>query len=451
MYVYRVLIFALLSAVAPLGFAQVPAADRAPDFIPLGAYVSWERCVANAKVSEIDLWEDVGTRLDALQANHVNLLWVTNMSEPALPRLIVECEKRGLRLLPNIDAVEARVDWRWAGGTEYYDKLLPRLVAAAGDSKTLVGWVLSDEPTVEQLPRLEILREKFREHDPNRFSTAVTMWPQTPQVPVQTKLPVVCVDLYPFFGPKDPNGPHTDNASKHYYRNNTAKMLDAIGEGPAVGWVMGQCFSDIWGPREYNAEGHLIGLPGAYLHWRAPTLAEMRWQVWEAFRNGAKGYISYTLAPEAPNPETATLPPKDVKWKEVLAKEATDLGPNALTNPDGSTTPQLEELGKVYAQLAPHTELLLRLKRSEEAFVEVTDGPASVQSFVDPESGGRYVIVVNDDLKVTQELTLGFGTVTAVSALAGAELANLKTTTGNGPRTAMVSLVAGDGILLTIQ
>ena len=38
--------------------------------------------------------------LDALEANHVNLLWVTNMSESALPRLIEECAKRGIRLLP---------------------------------------------------------------------------------------------------------------------------------------------------------------------------------------------------------------------------------------------------------------------------------------------------------------------------------------------------------------
>lgn len=30
---------------------------------------------------------------------------------------------------------------------------------------------------------------------------------------------------------------------------------------------------------EYDDQGRLIGLPGSYLHWRCPTLAEVRWQV----------------------------------------------------------------------------------------------------------------------------------------------------------------------------
>ncbi len=421
-------------------------ADQPPAFVPLGAYVSWERIGANAKVHGIDHWADAVKRLDALQANHVNLLWVTNMNEDDLPRLISECEKRAMRLLPSMGAVEAKVDWRWVDNASYYDKKLPKIIAAAGDSKTLVGWVLSDEPLAEHLPRVETLRQKFRDLDPNRFTTAVTMWPQTPLVPTGTTLPLVCMDLYPFFGPKDPNGPHTDNASKHFFRSKAAKMMDAIGDGPQGAWVMGQCFSDIWGPREYNAEGHLIGLPGAYLHWRAPTLAEIRWQVWETFRSGAKGFVCYTLAPEAPNPETASLPPKDVKWKEVLAKEATDLGPNALTNPDGSTTPQLEELGKVYAQLAPHGELLLRLKRSDEAFAEVVDGPASVEGFVEPESGARYLIVVNDNLHETREVVLRIdgAFVRAVNLTSDSEI----TVTEN---TTKLPLSAGGGALIRIQ
>ena len=403
------LLFSIVTLLPLRTTAQSVPADRPPDFLPLGAYLSWERTTANAEHHGIDRWDDLAKRLDALQVNHVNLLWVTNMAEGDLSRLLEECAKRNLRLLPSMGAVEAKVDWRWVDGSDYYAKTLPRLVEVAGDSKTLIGWVLSDEPSEAQLSRVENLRQQFRTLDPNRFCTAVTMWPQTPKVPEMTQLPVVCVDLYPFFGPRDPNGPHTDAASKAFFRKNAAKMIQAIGDKPAVGWVMGMCFSDIWGPREYNAEGHLIGLPGAYLHWRAPTLAEMRWQVWETFRSGAKGFICYTLAPEAPNPDTATLPPPDVKWKEVLATEPTDLGPNALTNPDGSVTPQLEELGRVYAALAPHAALLRRLARSEEAFIEIADGPGSVQGFVDPETGTRYAIVVNDDLHEENKVTLKIG------------------------------------------
>ncbi|MFA6240953.1 MAG: hypothetical protein WC655_08495 [Candidatus Hydrogenedentales bacterium] len=200
---------------------RVPA-DRAPDFVPLGAYLSWERVGACAAASGIERWEDAARRLDALHANHVNLLWVTNMSEDDLPRLLVECEKRKLLLMPSMGAIEARVDWRWTEGSTYYDTAIPSVLKAAGDSKTLAGWVLSDEPEEKHFSRLETLRAKFRAADPARFCTSVLMWPQAPLVSEHAKLPVVCVDIYPFFGPDDPNGPHSDASSKGFYRGNAA-------------------------------------------------------------------------------------------------------------------------------------------------------------------------------------------------------------------------------------
>ncbi|OIO94564.1 MAG: hypothetical protein AUJ96_28575 [Armatimonadetes bacterium CG2_30_66_41] len=444
----------VLSLVATAAAFATPVwtvpADNPPDFVPLGAYVSWERVGANAQVSGIDKWADACRRLDALQASHVNLLWVTNMSETDLPRLIEECGKRGMKLLPSMSTVEAKVDWRWANDGAYYDKVLPNLLKVAGPSETLVGWVLSDEPKEEQFPRLEMLRQCLRELDPNRFCTSVTMWPQTPEVPAQTKLPVVCVDLYPFFGPNDPNGPHTDAASKSFFRRNAAKMIEAIGDRNALGWVMGMCFSDLWGPRKYDAQGHLVGLPGSYLHWRCPTLAEMRWQVWETVRSGAKGFVCYTLAPEAPNSTTETLPPPDVTWKDVLAKEVTDLGPNALTNPDGSPTPQLEELGRVYARLAPHTALIRRWRLSSAPVVE-TEGSGQVQAFADPETGAAFAVLLNDELHEDQTIAVRVGeTTSSVRDLLRDQDIALKRDFAGGSGTGAVALRAGQGTILQL-
>lgn len=294
------------------------AVDGPPDYVPLGVYLSWERIGACAAYHGIDRWDDLSQRLDVIAANHVDTLWVTNMSEADLPRLILECEKRNIKLLPSMDTIEGKIAWRWADDGKYYEEVVPRVVQLAGDSTTLMGWVLSDEPRVDDLPRIEQLRLLFREADPNRFCLAVTMWPQTPHVPEKTALPVVCVDLYPFFGPNDPNGPHTDGASRAFLRNNARKMVEAIGEKKAVPWVMGGCFSDIWGPRKYDARGHLIGLPGSYLHWRCPSRAETRWQVWETLRSRCKGFIMYTLAPEAPDPKTENLPAAGV-WCDSIA------------------------------------------------------------------------------------------------------------------------------------
>ncbi|NOY80585.1 MAG: hypothetical protein GXP31_06225 [Kiritimatiellaeota bacterium] len=440
---------AAVFAITP-GIPAVPAAGP-PDFAAFGVYLSWERVGANAKVSGIDKWEDASRRLDAVEACKVNLLWVTNMSEADLPRLIDECDSRGIRLLPSMSSIEAKVDWRWADDGRYYAKRVPQVVAIANGKKALVGWVLSDEPQIKHFPRVEKLRDRFREADPTRFCTVVTMWPQTPAAARELRLPVVCVDLYPFFGPKDPNGPHTDAASRSFMRRNATAMIEAIGSRPAVGWVMGMCFSDIWGPRRYNAQGHLIGLPGSYLHWRAPTLAEMRWQVWETFRTGAKGFVCYTLAPEAPNPKTATLEPPKVAWKNVLAREATDLGPNALTNPDGSATPQLMELGRLYGRLTPHAALLRRWQRRGEPFLEV-DSPGKGRVFMDPVDQALYALVLNDDLRREQNVSVRVGEgIVAVRDLLTGTVMDLEKDFAGGSSTFKVPLAAGDGTILVLE
>ncbi|MBL4700631.1 MAG: hypothetical protein JKX85_05160 [Phycisphaeraceae bacterium] len=146
------------------------------------------------------------------------------------------------------------------------------------------------------------------------------MWPQTPLVPKRTNLPVVCVDLYPFFGPNDPNGPHTDATSRNFLRSNARRMIDAIGDKSAVGWVMSQCFVEIWGPYVYNELSEVISLPGSYLHWRSPTVAEMRWQIWETFRSSCKGAFVFQLA-SIPSPDAAVTRAKaspDVAWKDGI-------------------------------------------------------------------------------------------------------------------------------------
>jgi len=91
----------LFSAFVGLGMAggvlaQPVPADRPPDFVPLGVDLSWERPGAWAAYYGKDRWTDVCQRLDALESNHVNLLWVTNMADEDLPRLIEECRKRKL-------------------------------------------------------------------------------------------------------------------------------------------------------------------------------------------------------------------------------------------------------------------------------------------------------------------------------------------------------------------
>ena len=429
-------------------------ADRPPDWVPLGVYLSWERTEACARHYGIDRWEDVRKRLDAIAASHVDTLWVTNMSESDLPRLIAECAKRGIRLIPSMDVIEGKIPWRWHNEGQYYDTVIPRIVELAGESETLAGWVLSDEPSKEALPSIEELRKRSRKVDPKRFCLVVSMWPETPHVPEETKLPAVCVDLYPFFGPHDPNGPHTDGASRHFFRTNARRMIDAIGDRDVVPWVMPMCFSDIWGPRRYDDRGHLIALPGSYMHWRCPTLAEIRWQIWESVRSGCKGILFYTLAPEAPSAQTESLPPPDIAKKNdkiVLAKEPTDLGPNALTNPDGTVTPQLEEIGKAYRLLDPHKPLIRRWRRTHESAATV-QAPIQVQCFLDPVSGKHYAVVINDDFHQAHVAEIRFqpGTIGLADVIHNKQIV-LRGDLADGSRVGLLPLAAGEGKILAID
>ena len=392
-------------------------ADEPPDFVPTGVYLSWERpavCAAYFRGEKITRWEhhidwnDVGQRLDVCVANHVDTLWVANLLPKDLPRLITECEQRNLKLLACMATIEVKKQLYPAKSRKskeailaYYEKEVPNLVKIAGDSKTLAGWVLSDEPNLADFEVVEQVRQIYRKHDPNRFCLVVSRPDITPQVAVKTALPVLCVDLYPFFAPGNPNGPSIELSSRSWFQRNARNMMKSIKGKHAAGWIMGMCFNEIWGPRKYDERYHMIALPGAYMHWRTPTLAEMRWQVWETLRSGAKGVFIYTLAPEAPDPKTATLnpsPPKNVS-EDILAKQPTDMGPNALTNPDGSTTPQFIELGKIYKSIVPHKPLIHRWKPITPWQAGFWAIDTNFQCFFDPFERKHYAVIVNQELK----------------------------------------------------
>ena len=402
----------LASTMAFSVFADTPREGHS--YVPFGAYLSWELPFRSAQYNKLDRWQDVRRRLDLCVEHHINTLWVTNMFEEDLPRLIKECEKRGLKLLPMMSGLDARCADRFGPGQLYWKAAVPRIVGLAGDSKDLIGWVLTDEPKQADLEHVNVVHEMVRQEDPRRFCLVVSQFNMSRMVAQKLNLPVMCVDLYPFFGPNDVNGPHTDVASRNWYRSGIRQMIAAIGESKRsiVPWVMGQCFSDVMGPYRYGERGHVIALPGSYYHWRCPTLAEMRWQVWEAFRGQAKGIFFYQIGVAlGGGPETSSKPSPDPWWvqgkTEILMTEPTDTGPSALITIDAEATPQLVELGKLFKRLAPHTELILRWQAHPGPIV-AAESPASVQAFTDPTTGRAYVVVLNDDLREAKAITLRF-------------------------------------------
>jgi hypothetical protein len=140
-----------------------------------------------------------------------------------------------------------------------------------------------------------------------------------------------------------------------------------------------------------------------------------------------------------------------VAWKDVLVKTETDLGPNALTNPDGSATPQLAELGRIYALLAPHTEVIRRWHRQDSPKVEA-DGDGQVQVFTDTDNGNIYAVVVNDDLHETRTVGLRLdGSIKSLTDVVHSQEVPLTAASPGSGSTCQIRLDAGDGTILLLK
>lgn len=398
----------LLAASVFVGSAcgQVPDAERPPGYVPFGVYIAWERIDGLAKFNEMEKWQFVGGMLDVLKAHHVDSIWVVNILIPDLPPLLRLAAERDIRVFPGLAEIHYDIDWRHNNWT-YYEEQRTAIRAAldtAGDAaKALGGYVLCDEPRAAVLEGMEQLRQRFAGMDPTRPAFAVTQWPVTPVAIEKTRAPILCTDLYPFFAPGNQNGPHTPPASRAFYVNNLLRYSAALRDAIRVHWVMFQCFTEVWGPWQYDEAFHTIALPGSYVNWVCPTEAQMRWQVWAGLRCGSKGFFCFLANPAAPNPATAEAQAPDIAAMGALpiprTEQPTDVGPSALINPDLTPTAQLRAMAEAWAQIAPHQQLICRWQSSDAVLAQV-EAPCSAGIFqLSAEAGEKqyYAVITNDD------------------------------------------------------
>ncbi|MCK5023969.1 MAG: hypothetical protein KAS04_07370, partial [Candidatus Aenigmarchaeota archaeon] len=342
--------------------ASIVPKITAPIQVPvaLGVYLSWEIPERLAKANNVSLEKCLQNLLKLCKKRHVNTLWVTNINYKYLPFMQKLCKDVDIKLM--VCSVDGKYPGYFNNNAAPIKRHIDQMVKSANGDDTLVGWVLSDEPKRKTFKNLKIYHELLKKKDPYRFTATVGMWPDAHFVPGETPIQAVAVDLYPFFGPNDPNGPHTDRTSKKFFTRNIMKLVAACEGTSTIPWVMGQCFVEIWGPYEYNEQGQLIALPGSYLHWRSPTVAEMRWQIFESFRLGARGTFIFQLCPVMKYSYSPKIG-KNFKWKSALLKERTNAGYAALSTPKGKTTPQFDELGRVYKSLSPLLPIIKRWKK----------------------------------------------------------------------------------------
>ena len=450
----------LLTCPAIADSAVVPPAERPVGDLPLGVYWPWECTESVAKNAGMDRWAFTGKTCALLKDNGVDSIWVVNISAQDLKLLLKITRPLGLKLVPCLSEIEpkncrgtmgldpAAKDFK-ARALEYYARRIPEIAREMGNDRDgVLAWVLCDEPTEVFLDLMEPMRELFAKTDPDRPALAVTMWPQTPDLIRETRLTTFCVDLYAFFGPNSPNGPNTPATSRDFYSNNLQQMVKNAGRDDRVGWVVPMCFCDIWGPWEMRPDGFETALPGAYVHWRTPTDAEMRWQIWEGLRLGAKGVFFYVLFGDTQGDPHAK-PSDEPTIQAVLVKKATPVGYSSLLDARGNPTPQLSEMSSLFRKLAPHKALLRRLAPSGTPWI-TAEGGAQVGSLIDSSTSDRYAIVVNPDFDATRTVTLciAAGTQDLMDMLTGKSLTLKK---AGDSLTAEIGLKAGDGVLLKIR
>ncbi len=463
---YRVLALVALLIVllaASLAAETTTPAERPVGEFALGVYWSWEYTPGAAKAAGLEKWEFVKRTCELLQDNGVNSVWLVNIDLADLKSLLKITNRLGLKLLPNLGEIAPQN----CGGTmgldpkasdfhekalEYYKRIVPAIVKDIGDDRCgILAWILCDEPAGPYFELMEPMRKLFAEADPGRPSMAVSQWHLTPRLIAESRIKTFCVDVYPFFADSNPNGPHTPVASRGYYSVNIQRMVEDAGRDGRVGWVMPQCYSEIAGPTEMKPNGEFIALPGAFVNWRSPTVPEMRWQIWEGLRLGAKGVVFFLLlGTGSGNPSAPPLTPSE-SMANIL-KEKKLVGYPSLLNYKGRPTPQFRETSSVYRSLAKHSDLLRRLSPVTTQWI-AADTNGTIGNFTDPKTGKNYAVVVNSDFDRPKTITLtaAMGVKSVRNLLTGKGIPLTPLGWAGGNFGLGITLPAGGGALLEVE
>lgn len=433
----------VLAITGPWACSQPPEVQT-PDLrgsFPLGVYWPWERTQGMANNCGMEKWAFVDRCLDDLRAHHCDAVWAVNLNIEDLRPLADRCAARGIRLVPALAELHYNVDWR-RNNWEYLEAESERALAAAGDSEAILAWALCDEPTAPLVDEMEAFRRKFHEWGADQPAVVVTMWPDSPIYAEKTGFPVVCTDIYPFFSAGNPNGPNTPGSSRNWYRRHCEVAVTAAARYHKTPWVMPQAYHEVWGPWRYDA-GEAQMLPGAILHWRPPTVGEMRWQVWSAVACGVRGFFWFCYLPE-PNDHAGADPYiGPIFPPELAVKELTPLGfSGALLRPDGAPTSQYEAVADALAALIPLIPLLTGAMPAQTTFGEVP-APGWLGTWHNPTLDRTFAVLVNDDTDNTRALQVWLTRpVDVIDLRTGALLPRA------ADNTVSITLGPGDGTIL---
>lgn len=339
-----------------------PVQTKIGERFPLGVWYFWEEDASyigqfvRDEAKAAAYYERTMADLHGIGVDTVIANWTPREHR----RLMLDAAQRhGLRVIVHLDEVNSFI---WDPGRFRTDDFVAKVreaVATAKDHPATVGYYLVDEPapTPENIANIKLARQVVEALDPAHpgFSCLNTGWDVIFKA---VGYPVLLVDIYPVYANRLKGDTLAGYLGALDFAHNCA-------EGKPL-WLIDQCFG--FKPR-----------PGSI-----PVPNEVSLLCWEAIAHGAKGLIHFIYQ------STTGV---QGEWLRGIVDE--ELKPMDHRH---------EEVRRLHESLQPLRETLLGLERVE-GFPISADHGFDVQSFRDGR-GGRYLVVVNQDLEATRETTL---------------------------------------------
>lgn len=340
---------------------SIPARNPLQDFFPFGVTFHMEFARNYRYEGLKDRWEWIDRCLADIAARGMNYVFVGNLGEADLERVIELHVKHGLLLTPQVGQFDVKHNGQRAL------KPFIRAVAKYRGHPAIAGWSVGEEFQPEQMHLLELPQEIVHAVDP--ANTLATVQCRTDCFKISGETLDVRVqfrDLYPFFA--DPaNGPTTFEASMRCFEDAMNRSQCLLPRGASL-WAMPQ------GSSAYLSDKKMF-------LFRMPNPAEIKLQAWTALGIGAQG-LAYYLYPSHP-------PRHEGEPSAILG----------LRTHDGKPTPQLEALTELAAVLVPLGPVITKWGRTR---VPAATDRRELRAFLfSGKDGVPHLVVYNRDVNRT--------------------------------------------------
>ena len=380
----------LIGLLVSIVLASLAEAGVTPfgEFFPYGVYVigyNPDGTVTDVRDTDSVLASMTRTCSD-LAAHNMNCVWANNLSWDLLPLWLEAGAKHDIRVIPQGGGPGFLRPEMYANKeamAKHAEPLYEKLAEAHKDDPVLLAWSVTEEAAAVEwfYEGVADLTAKMAKWDPQHpmisiDNRATSAWLNATIV----KPKVLCHDVYPFFG-DGLNGPYRLMGSQNLFRRNCRLFQEAAHQAGGRFWMMGQGMCE---------DMYVDGIKAHPLY-RYPSPEEIRWQVWSAIQEGAKGFFFYIYESRA-----------------MYENGPVDRG---LRDIDGSETEQFRMAAEVGSQIEFLMPLLLKLDvaKPHETAVYWDNGPVTGRTHMDRVTGRRFIIAVNNDCRDIRPINIELG------------------------------------------